>query len=141
MQIHNIELTKEKETLFITLYAKVLDYQSKNPILNDKTANDIINSVNYNFSKFNGRGGKVAVIRTKQIDDWIIEYININKNIIVLNLGCGLDARINRINPQSSVIWYDIDFSEVIELRIKYYINNRNNYFTIGTSITEENWY
>ena len=141
MEINDIELTNEKVTLFITLYAKSLDYQSKRPILNDKTANDIMNSLNYDFSKYKGFGGNVSVIRTKQIDDWTNEFIKINKNAIVLNLGCGLDARVNRINAQSSIAWYDIDFPEVIKLRKNYYINNKSNYFTIETSISDENWY
>ena len=35
---HHVHLTREKETLLITLYAKALDYRSKHPILGDKAA-------------------------------------------------------------------------------------------------------
>jgi O-methyltransferase involved in polyketide biosynthesis len=56
-------------------------------------AYDIINSLEYDFSKLKRLGGRVAVIRTRQIDDWINEFININKNLVVLNIGCGLDSR------------------------------------------------
>jgi O-methyltransferase involved in polyketide biosynthesis len=140
MEIDNIEITKKKETLFITLYAKSMDYQSRKSVLNDKTAYDIINSLNCDFKMFKGLGGKVTVIRTKQIDNWVNDFINKYQNTVVLNLGCGLDARINRINPQKSVIWYDIDFPEVIKIRKKYFYE-RKGYNTLETSITEDNWY
>jgi O-methyltransferase involved in polyketide biosynthesis len=141
MEINNIEITQEKETLFITLYAKALDYKSRKPILNDQTAHDIINSLDYDFSKLRKLGGEATVIRTRQIDDWINEFIDINKDSVVLNLGCGLDSRIKRINPPLSVFWYDIDFPEVVELREKYYSIKMNNYYIIGTSVNENNWY
>jgi O-methyltransferase involved in polyketide biosynthesis len=140
MEVNNIELTKEKETLFIPLYAKAIDYRSKHSILYDKTANDIINSMDHDFSKYKGLGGNAVLIRTRQMDIWINEFIHNNNNPVVLNLGCGLDARINRVNPESSVRWYDIDFPEVIELRKNFY-SERIGCCTIGTSITEDNWY
>lgn len=140
MEIDNIELTKEKETLFIPLYAKALDYQSKRPALNDKTAYDIINSSNYDFSKYKSGNKNILIIRPKHIDNWIYDFIKKYHNVTVLNIGCGMDARINRINPQSSVNWYDVDFPEVIALR-KNYFPERDRYYTIGTSITEDNWY
>ena len=38
----NIRLTEEKETLFIPLYGKAIDYRSQKSILNDRMANDIV---------------------------------------------------------------------------------------------------
>ena len=35
----------------------------------------------------------------------------------VLHLGCGLDTRVYRVNPASTVRWYDFDLPDVIELR------------------------
>ena len=40
-----IHLTAEKETLFITLSAKSLDYCSKHSILHDKEADDILKKI------------------------------------------------------------------------------------------------
>jgi O-methyltransferase involved in polyketide biosynthesis len=53
-----------------------------------------------------------------------------------LNLGCGLDTRISRINPPSTVSWFDVDFPEVIEERQNFY-SNREGYQMIGSSVTE----
>jgi len=70
-----VHLTEEKETLFITLYAKALDNRSRHPILNDKTADDLIKTIDYDFTKLKGFGNNVIVIRAKQFDEWIKEFI------------------------------------------------------------------
>ena len=35
----------------------------------------------------------------------------------MLNLGCGLDARVERVAPPASATWFDVDFPEVIAFR------------------------
>ncbi len=45
MTTGKIKLTDERETLFIPLYGKALDYRSKKSILNDSKANDIVEKV------------------------------------------------------------------------------------------------
>jgi O-methyltransferase involved in polyketide biosynthesis len=47
-----IHLTEEKETLLIPLYGKAMDYRSKKSILKDKTASDIVEKVDIDFSKY-----------------------------------------------------------------------------------------
>jgi O-methyltransferase involved in polyketide biosynthesis len=139
-KVNRISLTEEKETLLITLYAKALDYQTKNSVLDDKTANDIIKTIDYDFSKFNRyANNNLIVVRAKQYDVWINEFLLKNKNAIVLNLGCGLDTRITRINPALSADWFDVDYPEVIQLRKSFYQNN-DKYKMIESSITEPDW-
>ncbi len=107
------ELTDEKETLFIPLSGKALDYRSKNSILNDFKANEIIEKVGINFTKQNGfkakMGGRTLAVRAKQYDEWTKDFITKNKNAVIVHLGCGLDARINRVQPPNSVTWFDVD--------------------------------
>ncbi len=132
-------LTEEKETLFITLYAKALDYRSRHSVLHDKTANEIVKKVNLDLTKYKGFGNSVVVIRARQFDEWIKEFINKNKNAVVVYVGCGLDTRITRINPPSTVTWFDVDYPEVIRLRKKFY-SNREGYEMIESSVTETGW-
>jgi O-methyltransferase involved in polyketide biosynthesis len=136
----NVELTKEKETLFITLRCKALDSLSKNTLLNDKMAYEILQSINYDFSKYNTFDNDIGlVVKSKQIDEWINEYISYNQNSVIVYLGCGLDTRIKRINPTEQILWFDLDFSEVIEIR-KMFFSESSNYKMIASSITDFNW-
>ena len=134
-----IQLTEEKATLFITLYAKALDHRSKHSILNDKTAEDIIESVDYDFLDYNNFGNKLLVIRARHFDELVQDFINKNKNGVVLYLGCGLDPRILRINPPAGIDWYDVDYPEVIKLRRTFYAD-KEGYRMIESSINETDW-
>ncbi|NMD71223.1 class I SAM-dependent methyltransferase [Bacillus sp. DNRA2] len=139
MNSHKINLSEEKETLLITLQAKALDSRSTNSILQDKMAQQILNMIDYDFDKINTFGNEIMVIRAKQLDIWLAEFISNNPQATVLNLGCGLDTRISRINPPSTVQWFDVDFPEVIELR-KSFFEDRDGYEMIPSSVTELNW-
>ncbi|MDO8873008.1 MAG: class I SAM-dependent methyltransferase [Methanoregula sp.] len=78
-------------------------------------------------------------MRAKQLDQWTREFLTANPDSTVLNLGCGLDSRILRIDPPASVRWYDIDLPDVIELRRQLY-PVRHDYVMIGSSVTEPGW-
>jgi O-methyltransferase involved in polyketide biosynthesis len=136
---NKINLTEEKETLFITLYAKALDYRSKHSVLNDKYADEILRNIEYNFSKLKEFSNNITVVRAKHFDEWIKQFINQNKNVFVIYLGCGLDTRIKRINPPASVNWFDVDYPEVIELR-KNFFSDSDKYKMIASSVTDANW-
>lgn len=137
---YKVGLTGAQKTLLITLYAKALDSRSKHSILNDKKADEIIRSIDFDFAHAAGFGNKdILVVRAKQFDEWVREFLKANSSALVLNLGCGLDSRSLRVNPSSSVLWYDLDFPEVIEERRKYYFE-RDNYRMIGSSITDSGW-
>lgn len=134
-----ISLSKEKETLFITLRAKAKDSLLVNSILHDDTAYKILKEVNYDFVKFEKDDDSGTVVRARQFDEWITKYIETNKNVTVVYIGCGLDSRITRINPPSTVYWYDLDFPEVIEVR-KLFYSNKDGYQMIDSSATNFSW-
>ena len=137
--IDKTPLTEAKETLFITLYAKALDNRSKRSILQDKTAEDLLKMIGYDLTRYKGFGDQVMVVRAKQFDDWVKSYIETNRNAVVLYLGCGLDTRISRINPPSSVSWFDVDYPEVIDIRKNFYAD-KDGYQMIASSVTEPDW-
>ena len=60
MTTDRIKLTDEKETLFIPLAGKALDYRSKNSVLNDSKANEIVQKVCIDFQKIKVLGQKLG---------------------------------------------------------------------------------
>ena len=135
----NIILTEEKETLFIPLYGKAMDYRSKKPVLNDSMANDIVKKIGIDFTKHKRFGSSISAVRAKQYDEWTKDFIAKNKNAVVVHLGCGLDARITRTQPSSSITWFDVDYPEVITLRKQFY-SETDEYKMTASSITAPNW-
>ncbi|MCL2880955.1 MAG: class I SAM-dependent methyltransferase [Treponema sp.] len=136
----NVDLTKEKETLFITLRCKAIDSRLKSSLLHDNRAYEILQSINYDFAKCKSFDNDIGlVVRAKQIDQWVNEFIAKNENAVVVYLGCGLDTRIDRINRGETVTWFDLDFPEVINIR-KSFFSESSNYTMIPSSITDFDW-
>ena len=134
-----IRLTEEKETLFIPLYGKAIDYRSKKSVLNDRTASEVVEKIGIDISKHNRFGGRVSAVRAKQYDEWAKKFMAKNQNAVILHLGCGLDARITRTQPPASITWFDVDYPEVISLR-KQFFSETDEYQMIASSITSQNW-
>ncbi|HEX2696722.1 MAG TPA: class I SAM-dependent methyltransferase [Anaerolineales bacterium] len=135
-----IHLTKVQETMLITLYAKAIDNRSRKPILHDAKADELVGMIDYDFTKLNSWGNdNLIVVRAKQYDVWIQEFIKANPACVILNLGCGLDTRVTRINPPATVRWFDVDFPDVIQLRKNFYAD-RPGYQMIASSVTDPAW-
>ncbi|HEY8970816.1 MAG TPA: class I SAM-dependent methyltransferase [Puia sp.] len=135
----DIHLTEEKSTLFITLYAKALDYRSPHSILHDRAADEILRRLDLDPSKYKGFGPEIIVVRARQMDRWTTEFLRKNDNAVILNLGCGLDTRYVRIQPGTAVDWYDLDYPEVIGLRKQFY-SIQPGYHMIASSVTSPDW-
>ena len=135
-----LELSGVQETLVIPLYARALDYRSRRPILNDAQADEIVRSLDFDFEKFRPHAlGKVLAARNRQLDEWIRTFVHEHPGGTVLNLGCGLDTRIYRIDPPSSILWSDVDLPDVIALRRGLFAE-RPGYRMRAGSITEPTW-
>lgn len=141
MESERVHLTKEDETYLHTLYGKALDSRIENPILGDTFADEVVHKIDFDFEKLNiAKGSSISLpVRAKLFDTWTREFLAANPDSIVLNLGCGLDSRIFRVDPQSSVKWYDVDLPDVIELRRQLY-PERHDYHMIGSSVTTREW-
>ena len=132
-------LSGERETLFLPLYSKA-KISRTNGIFTDKTAEKIVSSLEYDFSK-NKMSKFVDIymaLRASIIDDYCNTFLKNNPGAVVLHLGCGLDSRINRIT-ENYKMWYDLDFPEVTALRKKFYQEN-NTYKMIPSSVTDLEW-
>ncbi|WP_299487956.1 class I SAM-dependent methyltransferase [Acaryochloris sp. IP29b_bin.137] len=114
----SVQLKGVPETLMITLYARAVEDQRPCPVLQDPMAVEILNQLDYDFSKFaRGWASQLAcVIRARQMDRIVQNFINTHPYAVIVNLGAGLCTRFSRLQT-AHVHWYDVDFPEVIDLR------------------------
>ena len=133
--------TKERETLLITLYARALESRSREPILRDELAEDLVRRLDYDFAKLKITQDDIvtAAVRAFELDRWTGAFLASNPVATVLHLGCGLDSRVFRVKPASGVTWFDLDLPDVIELRRRLY-PEREGYRMITSSVTEPDW-
>ena len=132
-----IKLTPEQETLLIPLFAKA---QPGNPLFFDPNARDILNQVDYDFTRLRVPYKTVILIcqRAKKLDAVTHDFLAGHPNGVVLHLGCGLDGRFWRVD-NGKVEWYDLDMPPVIELRQKFY-PTLERYHLIAASVTDLEW-
>src|SRR5438874_9698721 len=141
MEAKKIHLTKEKETYLATLYGKALDAAAPNPILGDRFAADAVARIDYDFRQLKlPSGGDITLpVRARHFDQWTRAFLAANPASTVLHLGCGLDTRVYRIDPDPQVRWFDVDYPDVIALRGQLY-PEREGYRCIGASLTDLAW-
>jgi O-methyltransferase involved in polyketide biosynthesis len=138
--VTNVHLTGEKATLLATLYGWALDAVSPRPILGDHWARDVVEQLDVDVKNTGLRPGdeKAVALRARQLDDWAREFLERQPHAVVLHLGCGLDTRYFRLAPPSQVLWYDVDYPEVIALRSQ--VVPAAEVHSIGSSVTDLAW-
>ena len=141
MSTEKIRLPKERETYLSTLYGKALDAAAEHPILGDRFAAEAVAHIDYDFAALRlPRGGEITLpMRALHFDGWTREFLVANPESTVLHLGCGLDARVFRVDPGPDVRWFDVDMPDVISLRERLF-PERAGYRRIGTSVTDLAW-
>ena len=140
--VTDAELVGVQKTLTPVLKAKALDNRLPDPILGDDYAERAMRRLDpdYDNRRFGtSQMGLAAVVRTKAHDDWARSFLADHRNAVVLHLGCGLDARVYRIDPPATVDWYDLDYPTVIDLRHQF-LPPREHYTQIRSSVTDWTW-
>jgi len=130
-------VTNESMTLFIPLYGKAM--MSREGFLPDKTAEKIVESVDFDFSKVD-QSRKLAIYMTMRaalFDGYARDFAAAHPDGLVLQLGVGLDSRVKRVGCTNP--WYDLDFPDVIGLRRTYFPEDER-YHLIGAPALPADW-
>lgn len=116
-----IDLNILSETALITLWAKGVEYGRSGSLLEDAQAARLLGLIDYDFSKFDkavmsqiGCCGRAALI-----DNHVRRFLNRHPDGVVIQLGCGLDARYERLGRPPLTAWYDLDLPEVMQIRAR----------------------
>ncbi|MDW7739699.1 MAG: class I SAM-dependent methyltransferase [Bacillota bacterium] len=140
MEKEKVALIREQETLMVPLYSRALETRKASPIIEDRKALEIVDSIDYDFSKLEiPKQTHVTIcMRAKYFDDFTRTFLNENPRSLFIHLGCGLDSRFERID-NGSVEWYDLDYAEVMKLRKKFY-SEKTRYNMIESSAINISW-
>jgi O-methyltransferase involved in polyketide biosynthesis len=138
-----VELGDIQKTLFMPVWARAVETQKDKPILIDKTAVKIVDSVDFDFSHMSQNIPEISQIawiaRCKRFDLIVRDFIERHPDGTVVNIGCGLETSYERIND-SSIIWYDLDLPDVIDLKKKF-LNESDNRKFIPGSFLDTKWF
>ncbi len=149
MTTEKMHFTKEKETMLMTLNGRALQSRWKNPILHDPWAEEAMRHIDYDMSKtlkgvsswgmWKEIGPTIIATRAATFDLLTNRYLADYPNATVLHLGCGMDSRVFRVDPQASVQWFDVDYPDVIDLRRQLF-PERGASHLIGAPLDDLRW-
>jgi O-methyltransferase involved in polyketide biosynthesis len=129
------------KTLLITLYTRARETQRPDAMIKDEKAVEIVNQMKVDFSrlKLQGHDEVALILRVRQFDSKVRDFMSRNPDAVVIHFGCGLDTRFERVDD-GRVEWFDLDMPEVIELRRKLISGDGGRYHLISGSAFEDAW-
>ena len=116
-----LDLTNVQETLFTPLCARADQWGRPDAIVEDKTANELVRQLPYDFEKIRRYPNTLTgcAIRAAIMDGWIRNFTQTNPEGSVGLLGVGLDTTFERNRQFGNVDWFEFDYEDVITLRRK----------------------
>jgi O-methyltransferase involved in polyketide biosynthesis len=131
------------DTLFIPLYMKHDQTRRDASFFNDPAASGLVERIDYDFSRYEcaTRSAVGVCLRAKYFDALAAGFIAERPCPVVVNLGCGLDTRFQRLGPEvaSRAVVYELDLPEVIAFRKKLIPESENNIY-LAASLFETGW-
>lgn len=101
------------ETLLTTLYLRSLETKRQDGIIKDKKSVELVNKINYDFSKYDSQFSQAVIaIRSKVIDELVEKFVVENPKGTIVNLGAGLCTRFYRLD-NGSINWISVDLPQV----------------------------
>jgi O-methyltransferase involved in polyketide biosynthesis len=134
-----IRLGTVPETLLVPLYARAIESRRRHPILYDSKALGMVESIDWDFQRFNQRPRVIAcMLRSAMFDEWVKGFLRGHPEGTVVDIGSGLNTRFERLD-NGSLHWFDLDLPEVIELRRKFFTDTARR-TTLAGSVLDADW-
>jgi O-methyltransferase involved in polyketide biosynthesis len=133
------ELGRVQETLLIPLYGRARDAALRHPVLGDKRARELVDGLDYDFTRFGGPSLSGSVLRSAILDGWVRRFLNQHPSATVVELGTGLNTRFDRLD-NGTVRWFDVDLPDTIALRRHFFADGERRTMLVG-SVLETDWF
>jgi methyltransferase (TIGR00027 family) len=150
-ELFNVSLGDVAATSLITLYCHALESQSRNPIIRDPKAVELMQLFNPELAKSANKlhrkmaAGKLdqkmivhISVRARRYDQYVTDFLKQAPHGTIVNIGCGFDTRFYRID-NGQMDFYDLDFPEVIEIKRQFLTENTRYHF-IPSSVLDYEW-
>lgn len=134
---------KVSETLLIPLYMRAKESRrERDAIIHDPVAQTLVEQIEYDYSKFDtAKMSEIGcAIRCRFFDDLVRNFVKSHSRPVIVNIGCGLDARCQRtVDGESKVAFYSLDLPDAIKLRRRF-IPEASNEVYIAESMFDTDW-
>ena len=135
----SIQLGQVQESLLVPFYARAVDSLKKRSILNDSKAAEMVQSIAWDFGRFNQTWRLAsAVLRTAMYDEWVKDFLGRHPDGTVVEIGAGLNTRFERLD-NGAIHWFDLDLPDAVELRRRFFTDSGRR-TTLAGSIVDSGW-
>jgi O-methyltransferase involved in polyketide biosynthesis len=142
---NELEQMRDKyASLLLPLYIRAIETERPDALLKDDVAVSLVEKLHLDEAFF--RQAQVdqetqvfILLRNRQFDLLACNFLNAHLNGIVVYLGCGLDARFERVD-NGQVEWYDLDLPEVIRIRQQLLGIDDCRYHLLSCSALDYSW-
>jgi len=134
-------------TALVTLKCHIQDAQKDVSILNDKSSLNVLEFLNTHLDE-KGKSilnkevkknlEKHTALRAKKYDDYVLQFLQKHPEASIVNIGCGLDNRFERID-NGKCLFLDLDFQDIIEIKKQIFPATKR-YMQIGQSVFDFSW-
>ncbi|MCG8530670.1 MAG: class I SAM-dependent methyltransferase [Desulfovibrionales bacterium] len=136
------QISDVSKTLLIPVWARAVETQRKDGIIQDPYAGRIVSEYDHDFSSYGKANWKSQLgiaIRTRHFDRAVAQFLTTHPRGVIVNLGCGFDARSYRMD-NGMALWFDLDFPEVLEHRNRFFDEDCR-HVMLGYSALDDDWY
>jgi O-methyltransferase involved in polyketide biosynthesis len=147
----DININHVSETALLMVLCHSLDARSNNSILDDQSSINVLRILQHNIGDSRSRIHKIInkekidkflasyiCFRARHYDQEIRDYISMFPDATIVNIGCGLDQRFDRID-NGKIEFYDIDFPDIINIK-KHFSTETDRYHQISKSVFDFSW-
>jgi O-methyltransferase involved in polyketide biosynthesis len=140
VQSLGVSLEGAQETLLVPLYGRATLTRQGSDLIADPMAVDMVEAIDYDFSRFDGSMSLVgSVLRTRIFDYWISRWVEANPTGTIVEIGAGLNTRFERID-NGAARWFELDLPEVIALRRRFFAETDRRTI-LAASVTDDTWH
>ncbi|MEO0803758.1 MAG: class I SAM-dependent methyltransferase [Cyanobacteria bacterium J06642_2] len=116
-----VNLGPVQETLLIPLLGRAIATRKGKGLIRDEKAIAIVESLDYDFTKWGESQSLVAsALRTRIFDRSVQEFLNEHPAGTVVEIGCGLNTRFERLD-NGQLTWFDLDLPDTLALRRQFF--------------------
>lgn len=135
----SIDLGPVQETLLIPLLGRAVETQKENGLIQDEKAVEIVNALDYDFSKWKkSKTLAGATLRTRLFDEDVQTFLSSNPTGTIVEIGCGLNTRFERLD-NGKARWFDLDLPDSMALRRQFF-EDQPRRTMLAASVLDTDW-
>ena len=137
-----LDMQSVQGTMLLPLWGRAVYSPEFPEILNDETAIEIFNNLDFDFSsigkQFDQFSGLCYLVRARRAEDMVLEFIKKHPKATIVNIGAGLDTSFSRVD-NGKIHWYNLDLPDAIEFRQSLIPDSERN-ISIPKSLFDYSW-